>query len=304
MHLKPIRLGIFIGIIYAFPCVVFAQSEKVGLSREPDLYDAIAEIVEIAQASARIDTLPTRASNYTLNMLQDWVADSPNLSLYPGEDHTLVLQNGQPRYLNLFNSNESYSCTIDDSVVVGAKMNFSYSLVDGGILIQDSTFVKLEGTTPRSKEWHENLYKGVWIYKSINLPLVFQPIPPEINPGIELKIHGRDLITIRYPEYAGWYDFINWIMRENLNYSGPQSVVFGESDYEIKYYMLITNPAKSRHHLLVLNHFYSQDAESVQQTNIFANLYPYIRIDNVKSLFSSDKANNSEKRVGVKRGSK
>lgn len=277
-------------------------SAQRSFNREADLYDAIEVLVK----SAKLDTLQQPETIFvTLQTVDDliaWVSKNPAFSITQSSSNNLVLQVSQPKYLNLFSANQKYTCMIQDSLLKAVSMDLVFTQAKDGLMLDDSTFISASGEPPESSAWQQYLYQDLWFYRSLGLPEVFRPTVRTVNPVIDLQIHGRNLTHITYSDFNVWKNFLLNLTHEKSVYAGPSRLEFGDRETTIYFYLFITTPQSGRHHFFLITHRYTYDVNSNMFVSTKADLYPYVRIDNVKSLFLKDHDHGSgNSRTPVKR---
>lgn len=216
-------------------------------------------------------------------------------------------------YQNTFSTALSFRIIRDES----GRPQFDYlppfAVTQRRIVFDDSEEVELQDSTIPAPDLIEQLFGGfqnesgefeirndvscrsiLWkllaerfrMYRTLNLPRSFRPDPARDTDGVpvSLFVYDRDLQRIPFATRGSFLTALRWLAGDLRVYAGPTAVKAANQKLQISFYVALVNDAARWHHFLTIDETFEIHERSASTTACVAKLYPYVRVDNVRSL--------------------
>ena len=271
-----------------------AQSNK----GEPlDTYDRIARLADSLQNWRSNPPTIERPSSEPL----------PLSTIFQGYDMTIdsdstgfqVIRAHLPLYLGLLTTQVTYKIPLStESKNIQFINNLEYR--DGLLYYDDSSAVNIDLISTNVFGVLNEISKKMYLYRTLGLPVFYQPESlDEDSLSVTLLLHGRDIIPVRYPRYANFIITLRKMAHHMLVYAGPVNLTKENNSVSIQFYVLLTRKDAQRHYFFLINEKHQIRGNESEPVQLFADLYPFIRLDNLHSLYPPSAKNQAKKRIQI-----
>jgi len=226
-------------------------------------------------------------------------------SLYDHSIHTVSsdtfrLDAELPIYMGILTTKLSFQFTKNLSNIENIKYipNIAYS--DSVINFDDSVKVKIVGNHDCSESIIHLLENRFYLYRTFGLPQEFRPKYPENRSRVKLFFHAREIDSLIYNSKDQWLQTMNRLSQSKMVYAGPISVVVADGKLNIKFYVLITTEEAFGHHFFLIEEVLTNTENEFSTESLIVDFYPYVRVDNLLSLYGVDSSKVDRKPFPIK----
>ncbi|MBU4443923.1 hypothetical protein KJ656_02420 [bacterium] len=211
-----------------------------------------------------------------------------DLSIHTVSSDTFRLDTELPIYMGILTTKLSFQFTKNLSNIENIKYipNIAYS--DSMIIFDDSVKVKIVGKHDCSDSSIRLFGDRLYLYRSLGLPQEFRPEYIKDSTIIKLFFHARDVDSLIYNSSDKWVQTMNRLSQNKIVYAGPTSVVVADERLNVNFYILITSPEAFGHHFFLISETLNSENGAYLTKKLIVDFYPYVRVDNLLSLYGVD----------------
>lgn len=272
-----------------------AQSNK---GKPSDIYDRIAQLADSLQ-NWRLDP-PSIERQSSFNPLQfNTVFQGYDITIDTSNTGIQIIQARLPLYLGILTTQVKYQIPLaQESRGVQFINNLEYR--NGLLYYDDSSAVDIDSVSANITGILNEISKKMYLYRTLGLPTCYQP--DSLDDGdlsVTLLLHGRDIIPVQYPCYANWITTLRKMAHHMLVYAGPVKITKDNNSVSIQFYTLLTRKDGLRHYFFLINEKYQIKGNESEPVQLVADLYPFIRLDNLRSLYSPPMRSQRRERIPI-----
>ena len=165
-----------------------------------------------------------------------------------------------------------------------------------GIVFDDSSLILVRSNARIKDLVEEIIGKRLHLYRTLGLPKIFRPIPQSVNAPVTLYFHGRDVDSLRYDSMVEWLKTMRQLSFGMLVYAGPVSIELEGENAVLSFYIALTTEEAHGHHYFLVEERLRVNHNHLAIDKITVHFYPYVRVDNLLSLYSNySQGDNREK---------
>jgi hypothetical protein len=188
-------------------------------------------------------------------------------------------------YLLAFTTRLDFCMVCDSTDTERLRYIWPFRETDDGIVFDDSIRIRNSSSSRPSGRLLELLGQRFQLTRTLGLPACFAPEDLKWPPSAVLYVHGRDLDTL----HLGCAQQVRNCLRGlasggSLVYAGPARIDYDSRTIHSRFYVAITRPDLARHHFITLDEYFGASGDSVTETRCTIHLYPFVRVDNLRSL--------------------
>lgn len=228
---------------------------------------------------------PTLLSSNTEDIAIKNVFANYNYSIDTSSNGVVRLNAKLPIYMNIISTELSYLCSknLSNNNDYEFATNIRYN--DSLLIFDDSITVKIEGNRQLSDSIFNLLAYRFYLYRTLGLPQNFRPEYNEERESVKLFFHAFDIDSLLYKSKKQWLQTMNKLSQNKIVYAGPSSIILNDEKLMINFYVLITTQEASGHHFFLIEEVLKHIDNEFPTINITVDFYPYVRVDNLLSLY-------------------
>lgn len=250
----------------------------------PDIYEMTSELWERMTQFKELTILPELHQDSTAEDLAEMLYgyDYELKETTPGTTYVRAVL---PPYLGILTTEVSFFLYEVDNGSDQVEFISPVEERHGTLVFDDSLVVEVPEGQSLTLVQRKEVDRFLHVLRTLALLPPISPKPPEENIPVTLFFHGRDVDSLRYNTIGHWIQFMRSLAYGNLVYAGPIAVENKHESFVIRFYVAITGPNDPGHHFFVIDILYEWDGETVELSWASAHFYPYVRIDNLLSLY-------------------
>lgn len=300
MNMGPGR--VCFGRIISFLLIVFSTVLPAqDHNGSPDMYTRINQITDSLQHWR--EHPPESGDTDTLITDFHAVFDGYKINIDTIADHTFEMVAVLPEYLDELTTSVKYRIkqdTIPNKVEYIAEFQMSDSL----LIYDDSSGLSLKNLDTLNQTVQNLLFQRFHYYRSLSLPAPYRMksfYPDSVQPI--LLIHGRNVDTLQYGNFSSWAQTLRYLSHHMLVYAGPLSIRSLDSmRIELQFYIAMTKPNARGHHFMVINEIIRDSGINTLVSKYRIDFYPFVRTDNLLSLFKPSNQTMPNKKTPISIG--
>jgi len=223
-----------------------------------------------------------------------------DLSIDTVSSDTFRLDTELPIYMGILTTKLSIQFTENISNIENIKYIPNIAYYDRMIIFDDSVKVKIIGKHDCSDSVIRLLGDKFYLYRSLGLPQEFRPEYIKDSTGIKLFFHARDVDSLLYRSTDKWLQTMNRLSQNKMVYAGPTSVSINGERLKIDFYILITTTEAFGHHFFLISETLNSENGVYLTEKLIVDFYPYVRVDNLLSLYRVDSSKVDRKPFPIK----
>jgi hypothetical protein len=191
-----------------------------------------------------------------------------------------------PLYMDVFTTRLDYRIHEDST---GPSLEFvpPLTVTPEGIAFDDSTLIRARTKDAPPACVLELLIQRFQLYRSLGLPPQLMPADDQHSIPAVLYLHGRDLDSVSYDSTAQLWFTLRALAHGLMVYAGPTFLDNDDQKLTLRFYIAMKSPFAERHHFLTIEETYRFHGESLEPESCVAQLYPFVRADNLRTLYST-----------------
>lgn len=211
-----------------------------------------------------------------------------DLSIHTVSSDTFRLDTELPIYMGILTTKLSFQFTKNLSNIENIKYIPNIAYRDSMIIFDDSVKLKIVGQHDFSESIIHLLENRFYLYRTLGLPQEFRPEYIKDSTIIKLFFHARDIDSLIYNSSDKWLQTMNRLSQNKIVYAGPTSVVVADERLKINFYVLITTQEAFGHHFFLIEEVLRHLDGDFSTESLIVDFYPYVRVDNLLSLYGVD----------------
>lgn len=218
----------------------------------------------------------------------DNIFEPYDYSVFQTSPDTFHLIAKLPVYMDILTTKISFQFTQDLSDIERFDYIPDITYCDSVIIFDDSIKVKIIRGEKFSGSAINLLNDRFFLYRTLGLPKKFRPEYLKGNQQVKLFFHARDVDSLIYNSGSQWIKTMNRLSQYKIVYAGPLSIVFEDDMLTIDFYVLITTKEAYGHHFFLIKEVLYNENDELSIESIVVDFYPYVRVDNLLSLYGVD----------------
>lgn len=220
--------------------------------------------------------------------------------VYQTSPDTFYLIAKLPLYLNIITTELSFQFTKNFLNIERFDYVPNITYRDSMIIFDDSVKVKIIGGEKFSESVISILKNRFPLYRTLGLPQEFRPEYTRTDAKVKLFFHARDIDSLIYKSRSQWLRTMNQLSKNKMVYAGPTSVIVSNDLLKINFYVLITTQQASGHHFFLIEEVLRKVDNDFSIESLIVDFYPYVRVDNLLSLYGVDSSRVNRKSFLIK----
>ena len=205
-----------------------------------------------------------------------------------------------PLYLGVLSTNLNFHVKYDAGNRPVVKYISSLLQSEEGIVFDDSSLILVRSSARLKDSAEEIIGNRLHLYRTLGLPKIFRPVPQSMSAPVTLYFHGRDVDSLRYDSMVEWIKTMHQLSFRMLVYAGPVSTELEGENALLSFYIALTTEEARGHHYFLVEERLRVYQNHLASDKITVHFYPYVRVDNLLSLYGNySHGNNSEKMPAI-----
>jgi len=198
---------------------------------------------------------------------------------------TINLDASLTPYLDFVSTSLSFKIYSANGIIDNVKNVSSFRQVDSLLYFDDSSRISINVTEFDSmKESSINfIYNRLQLYKTINLPRIFQPNMDVSKIPTNLVFYGRNVDSLRYSSFNDWLALLRELTKGKVVYSMPLSIDITKIGSNSQFMILITGEDSAHLHLFFVHEDEDYSDPPIVRSALI-QLFPFVRVDNLLTL--------------------
>ena len=193
-----------------------------------------------------------------------------------------------PLYLGVLSTNLNFQVKYDaGSKRPVIKYISGLQQSEEGIVFDDSSLILVRSSARLKDSIEKIISKRLHLYRTLGLPELFRPVPQSVNAPVTLYFHGRDVDSLRYDSIMEWIKTMRQLSFGKLVYAGPVSTELEGENAMLSFYIALTTEEAHGHHYFLVEERLRVNHNHLAIDKITVHFYPYVRVDNLLSLYSN-----------------
>jgi hypothetical protein len=263
-----------------------------------DLYEATRLLWQDLQARQQQSPAPSVATDTVLVWREAFAGYDLTVEFLALD--SIHLQANLPPYLDVLTTQLEFLATGDSTAGRIEEYVRPFTLHGDTILMDNAVALRISVMTEAMLEAISHRFQ---LYRTLNLPDDFRPpLRPDSTP-VRLYCHGRDVDSLDYPSLAEFTGTLRHLADRMLVWAGLVDVSGDSLEVTVKFYVLLTKAKASGHHFLLISETLRRGDSALHTTDMVARLFPFVRTDNLSSIFGDWKGadNPSPATIEIKR---
>lgn len=203
-----------------------------------------------------------------------------------------------PLYLGVLSTNLNFHVKYNAGKRPVVKYISGLLQSDEGIVFDDSSLILVRSNARIKDSVEEIIGNRLHLYRTLGLPKIFRPVPQSVNAPVTLYFHGRDVDSLRYDSMVEWIKTMRQLSFGMLVYAGPVSTELEGESVMLSFYITLTTEEAYGHHYFLVEERLKFSHNHLAIDKITVHFYPYVRVDNLLSLYSNySYGNNNHERI-------
>ncbi|MCK4446361.1 MAG: hypothetical protein KAW56_04695 [Candidatus Marinimicrobia bacterium] len=221
-------------------------------------------------------------------------------SIHTVSSDTFRLDAELPIYMGILTTKLSLQFTKNLSNIENIKYIPNIAYCDGVISFDDSVKVKIVGKNDFSESIIHLLENRFYLYRTLGLPQELRPGRLKDSTGVKLFFHARNIDSLLYSSTNKWLQTMNRLSQNKIVFAGPTSVVIADEKLIVNFYVLITTEEAFGHHFFLIEEVLANTENDFSTESLTVDFYPYVRVDNLLSLYGVDSSRVERKPFPIK----
>ena len=191
-----------------------------------------------------------------------------------------------PLYLGVLSTNLNFQVKYDVGKLPVVKYISGILKTEEGIVFDDSSLILVRSSARLKDSVEKIISKRLHLYRTLGLPKLFRPVPQSVSAPVTLYYHGRDVDSLRYDSMGVWLKTMRQLSSGMHVYAGPVSIELEGENAVLSFYIALTTEEARGHHYFLVEERLRVNHNHLAIDKITVHFYPYVRVDNLLSLYS------------------
>jgi hypothetical protein len=208
-----------------------------------------------------------------------------NLKVQEISEDTILIEAELTPYLGFITTKLSFEVVKDKYNCFHTNFLSNVKKEDRKIRYDDSVLVDIEGEEISDNKLTEAIDQRLYFYRTLAMPPLFRAPVSSDSMETRLYFHGRDIDSLLYHSLKNWTNSMYHLSSNMMVYAGIMDLNVADETADLRIFLIFTKEKAKGHHFFIIKEKYGGISSLPQLTEIKVDFYPYIRMDNIVSLF-------------------